>query len=72
MQFSLTVEPQSLVKKTQQTPKPAAHVPDAAPLLSEHSEIKSISFLAVYGCNSLSLGEMEWAEERGRRGRYQN
>ena len=41
MQFSLTVEPQELVKNTQQTPNPAAQVPEAAPLRSEHSIRKS-------------------------------
>lgn len=39
MQFSITVDPQELVKKTQQTPNPAAQVPEADPCLSMHSKI---------------------------------
>ena len=40
MQFSFTVDPQVLAKKTQQTPNPAAQLPDADPCRSMHSWIQ--------------------------------
>ena len=48
MQFSFTVDPQVLAKKTQQTPNPAAQFPSEVPDFELHSEdVKQVPYIEV-------------------------